>query len=390
LTVVVMPAFHDQRTLERVGGNRTLDHFEPVRDDPSVVLSWLTGARGAHAVTWLLLPMLGLPLLAPHVLAIALPSFAILFLADRDGNVAGHWAGAVLPIYWLAAAAGLRTLLRLVARGSPDRWRWATRGVMVVLAATLAICFVTYSYFPGGGEYDTDWLSWTEHEENLASAVALVPPEVRVDATRRIVPHLAHRPEVYQFPSTLYSAPTRPDLNRIDVFVFDLTDSQTVRALDASEQDTVLTRRPRFTVRVWGDTVLLLTRDRPLPSHPADLTFGGTLRLAGYDLEQRPGRIRLTAFWETTGRVGAWTRRAELVGPDGGVVAQIEGVPLDPYAPPSRWDRGQMVVEALDLRPPPDLPAGSYRVRLSWWDQNGAPVLSESGEAAEVATVSLP
>jgi hypothetical protein len=361
-----------------------------VRDDPRVVLTWLAGDRGAHAVTWLLLPTLGLPLLAPQVLVIALPSFGILFLADREGNVAGHWAGAVLPVYWLAATAGLRTLLRLVARGRPARRRLTSRVVLIVLAATLAFCFVEYSYFPGGGENDVDWLSWAEHEENLAHAVALVPPDLRVDATRRIVPHVAHRPEVYQFPSTLYSAPTRPDLNRIDVFVFDLTDSQTVRALDATDQDTILTRRPRFAVRVWGEDVVLLTRDRPSPPRLLDLTFGGALRLTGYDLEQRPGRVRLTAFWETTGRVGAWTRRAELVGSDGRVVAQVEGAPLDPYLPPSKWDRGQTIVEALDLRPPPDLPAGQYRLRLSWRDQNGGPVPSERGDAAEVTSVSLP
>jgi hypothetical protein len=390
VTLVVMPAFHDQRTLDRVGGNRTLDHFEPVRDDPSVVLTWRVGERGAHAALWLLLPTLGLPLLAPQVLAIALPSFAILFLADREGNVAGHWAGAVLPVYWLAATAGLRMLLRLVDRGRPERRRLASRAVLIVLAATLAFCFVEFSYFPGGGENDVDWLSWTEHEENLASAVALVPPDLRVDATRRIVPHLAHRPEVYQFPSTLYSAPTRPDLNRIDAFVFDLTDSQTVRALDATDQDTVLTRRPRFAVRVWGEDVLLLTRDRPVAPRPLDLTFGGVLHLAGYDLEQRPGRVRLTVFWETAGRVGAWTRLAELVGPDGRVVAQVEGAPLDPFLPPAKWDRGQAIAETLDLRPPSDLPAGQYRVRVSWRDQNGVVVPSERGDAADVTTITLP
>lgn len=390
LTLVVMPAFHDQRTLERVGGNRTLDHFEPIREDPRVILTWIVGERGAHAATWLLLPTLGLPLLAPQILAIALPSFAILFLADRAGNVAGHWAGAVLPVYWIAAGAGLRTLLQLLGRGRAARQRLVARGFAAVLAVTLASCFYEFSYFPGGGEYDTDWLAWTEHEENIASAVALVPPEARVDATRRIVPHLAHRPEVYQFPSTLYSAPTRPDLSKIDVFVFDLTDSQTVRALDATEQDTVLTRRPRFTSWVWGEDVLLLKRERPIPPRPAEATFGGALRLTGYDLAQRPGRVRLMAYWETVARVGAWTRLAELVGPDGRVVASVEGAPLDPYSPPAKWDRGQTIVEALDLRPPQGLPAGQYQVRLSWRDQAGAPVPTEQGAAAEVATVTLP
>lgn len=390
LTLVVMPGFHDRRTLEQVAGNRTLDHYEQVQEQPSRALEWLAGERGAHAATWLLLPTLGLPLLAPAVLAIALPSFALLFLADRAGNVAGHWAGAVLPVYWIAAGAGLARLLGWAGRWESDGRRLAARAVVAALAVTLAGCFWAYSYFPGGGEHDADWLAWTEHEENLAEAVALVPPTIPLDATRRVVPHLAHRPEVYQFPSTLYAAPMRPDLRDLDLFLFDLTDSQTRRALDATDQDTVLTRRPRFTVRVWGEAVLLLTRDRPTPARPADATFGGALRLVGYEVAQRPGRVRLTAFWETTARLGAWVRVAELVGADGRVAARVETAPLDPYLPPARWDRGQLVVEAIDLRPPPDTPAGPYRLRLGWRDQRGRPVLTESGDGAEREAVTLP
>jgi hypothetical protein len=233
-------------------------------------------------------------------------------------------------------------------------------------------------------------LAWTEQEEDLARAVALAPPDIELDASRRAVPHLAHRPEVYQFPSTLYSAPMRPDLRSMDAFLFDVTDSQTRKALDATDQDTVLTRKPRFTVRVWSETILLLTRDRPTPATAADATFGGLLHLFGADLEQRPGRVRLTAYWESLGKIGAWTRTAELVTPDGRVVAQVAGVPLDPYLVPRRWDRGQLVVEAIDLRPPPETPAGTYRVRLSWHDQQGAAVPSDAGDTVEVGTVTLP
>jgi len=389
LTLVVMPGFHDRKTLENVDGNRTIDHYEQVQQRPAVVLEWLTGERGAHAAAWILLPTLGLPLLAPHVLWIALPSFALLFLADRAGNVVGHWAGGVLPVYWFAAAAGLGVLFRRVGR-RPAHIASAGRIFAAVLALVLAFCFWEYSYFPGGGEYDTDWLAWTEHEENLGLAVALVPPHVKVDASRRAVPHMAHREEVYQFPSTLYSAPMRPDLRDMDVFLFDVTDSQTRRALDATDQDTVLTRRPRFTVRVWGETVLLLTRDRPTPRTPLDATFGGALRLFGADLEPRPGRVRLLAHWESVGKLGAWTRTAELVGPDGTVVATVEGAPLDPYLPPNRWDRGQIVVEAIDLRPPTDAPPGSYRVRLRWHDPQGAAVPTDQGDTVEVGAVTLP
>lgn len=394
LTLVVMPAFHDRRTLAGVGGNRSLDHYEEVQERPGIALEWLAGPRGAHAATWLLLPTLGLPLLAPHVLWLAVPSFALLFLPDREGNVAGHWAGAVLPVYWFAAAAGLGVLLRLVGRGATlhqqsDRRRLAGRAFVVVLAVVLAFCFWRYSYFPGGGEYDTDWLAWTEHEEDLAQAVLLVPPDIGLDATRRAVPHLAHRPEVYQFPSTLYAAPMRPDLRDLDLFLLDLTDSQTRRALDATDQDTVLTRNPRFVVRVWGEAVLLLSRDRPAPLRSADATFGA-VRLFGADVEQRPGRVRLLAHWESSGKPEVWTRIAELVGADARVVDRVEGVPLDPYLPPNRWDRGQIVVEALDLRPPPGIAPGTYRLRLGWRDRQGRPVPSAGGEMVEVGTVTLP
>ena len=396
LTLVVMPGFHDRRTLAGVDGNRTLDHYEQLYEQPALVLEWLGGPRGAHAATWILLPTLGLPLLAPHVLWLALPSFALLFLADREGNVVGHWAGAVLPVYWFAAAAGLGTLFRRLgataANGSANAARrvWPPRIFTVVMALTLVFCFWEYSYFPGGGEYDTDWLAWTEHEEDLARAVALVPPAVEVDASRRAVPHLAHRPEVYQFPSTLYTAPMRPDLRAVDVFLFDVTDSQTRRALDATDQDTVLTRKPRYTVRVWGETIMLLTRDRPVPTTPTSTTYGGVLQLFGTDLEQRPGRVRLTAYWESLGKLGAWTRTAELVASDGRVVAEVATAPLDPYLMPTKWDRGQLVAEAIDLRPPPGTPAGTYRVRLGWRDQQGAAVPSDAGELVEVGTVMLP
>jgi hypothetical protein len=216
-----------------------------------------------------------------------------------------------------------------------------------------------------------------------------VPPGIEVDATRRVVPHLAHRQDVYQFPSTLYEAPMRPNLRAVDLFLFDLTDSQTRRALDATDEDTVLTRNPRFVVRVWGETILLLTRDRPVPVRPASATFGG-VRLFGADLEQRTGRVRLTAYWESAGKPEAWTRLAELVGPAGQVVDRIEGVPLDPYLPTNRWDRGQMVVEALDLRPPAGSPPGQYRLRLGWLDRQGRPVASDGGDMVEVGTVTLP
>ena len=407
LVLIVMPSIHDRRTLERVEGNRSIAHFEQVRNDPAIVLDWLAGTappsegaaeveavggRGRHALLWLLAPTAGLPLLAPGVLAIAAPSFALLFLADRAGNVAGHWAGAMLPVFWFAAAAGLTTL---AGWAGPRRAAVARIGAATLLLASV-VCYRQFSFFPGGGEYEAGRFEWTDHEADLGRAVALAPPDVRLDATRRIVPHLANRSEVYQWPSSSYTAPMRPDLGKIDAFVFDLTDSQTRRALDPTDQDTVLTKRPRLHVRSWGDDVILATRERPVLTTPSTASFGGVLRLDGYELERSPTRLRLIASWEPTGEVGAWTRVLELGGPNGQVVARIEGVPLPDVLPPSKWERGQVVTETADLQLSTSLSAGTYRLSIGWLDQQGRSLPVESVPGAPptdrhlVAILSLP
>jgi hypothetical protein len=132
----------------------------------------------------------------------------------------------------------------------------------------------------------------------------------------------------------------------------------------------------------------LVAQVRDLIERPVDAAFG-VLRLFGTELDQRPGRVRLTAYWESTGKPDGRVRTVELVGPDGQVADRVEGVPLDPYLPPNRWDRGQIVVEAIDLRPPAGS-AGTYRLRLGWRDQQGRTVASDGGETVEVGTVTLP
>ena len=386
VVLVVMPAFGDRATLARAEGNRTADHFDQVRGNPAVALEWLAGARGAEAALWLLAPTAGLALAAPEVLALAGPTFAGLFLQDREGTFAGHWSAAMLPVFWFAAAAGLA---RLAGRAGPRRSAVLGLGAAAVLVAS-GLSYARFSHFPGGRGFDGDHFAWTEHEADLARAVALVPPEARLDATRRVVPHLAHRREVYQFPNTFYSAPMRPDLRRIETFLLDLTDSPTRRALDPTDQDTVLTRSPRQHVRRFGEDVLLLTRERPTPSVAADARFGGALKLNGWDVERSPGRVIVRPHWEPVARPGAWTRVAELVGPDDRAVAGAAASPLEPYLPPARWDRGQVIVDSLDLAVPAALPAGSYRATLSWVDASGHPVLLADGAERFEIAVSVP
>ena len=143
-------------------------------------------------------------------------------------------------------------------------------------------------------------------------------------------------------------------------------------------------------VRRFGEEVLLLTRERPTPGVTADVRFGDALRLNGWDVEHAPSHLLLRPHWEPITRPGAWTRVAELVDPDGRVVGRADGAPLDPYLPTNRWDRGQVIVDSVDLAVPAERPAGPYRVMLSWVDTSGRPVpLAEGAERFEIS-VSLP
>jgi hypothetical protein len=148
----------------------------------------------------------------------------------------------------------------------------------------------------------------------------------------------------------------------------------------------VLTREPRFNVQLFGPEVLLLTRERRSPAQPMEAVFGETMKLVGYDVERRGDALRLAPYWESMVRLrSSWTRVAELIAPDGRSVARDEAIPLDPYLPPPRWDRRQVVIDSVDLRLPPTLPAGRYLVTIAWREVSGRPVpLADGAERVEI------
>ena len=248
VVTVVMPGF--RLRLERgATPNRALEHYDLVRQEPAVLIGWLTTERGPDALAWLLLPNGGLALLAPAVLAVNLPGFLALFLQDRTGTYAGHWSAPLQPVVWLAAAVGL-------ARLAPRR---VLLGLgLALLGGGTVLAYALDSNFPGGREFEADHYYTTDLEANLRRAVDLVPPGASLAGTRRVVPHLAARRDLYQFPSSFYSAPLRPESQRLEYYVLDLTDSQSRRAVEVSESDSVLEKRPRYHVRRFGADVLLL------------------------------------------------------------------------------------------------------------------------------------
>lgn len=391
--LVVMPGFRFRPAPGRAEvANRTLSHYDQVRQDPGILWRWLSAERGPDALAWLVLPSGGLALLAPEVLAAAAPGFVVLFLQDRASTYAGHWAAPLLPLVWLATAVGLWRVAR-----RPPLW-WAA---LALLLGGLAVAYSQDSYFPGGREFEADHYQNTDLEADLRQAVDRVPPGVSVAATRRVVPHLAARSDVYQFPfGAFYSPPLRPaEPQQLEYYILDLTDAPTRREVGPAESDSVLEKRPRYHIQRLGPEVLLLSRSRPEPTLARGETFGETVRLIGLDWPSgagplSPGGVRgpvaVRLYWEALRRPGTdLSRVLRLIDSDETIVAELAGQPLDDYLPVRDWDRGQVVAEDLKLSTGAQAAPGRYRVVVAWLLSGGRPLLLDRSGASELEVASL-
>jgi hypothetical protein len=265
-------------------------------------------------------------------------------------------------------------------------------GSLVLLLAGTATAYLLDSSFPGGREYEADHYYATEVEADLRRAVDAVPAGASFGGTRRVVPHLAARRELYQFPFTFYNPPLRPDSQRPEYYLLDLTDSPTRRAVEPDESDSVLEKRPRYHVRRFGPSILLLSKSRPEPLVARGDSFGGQVRLNGLDWlgpdptdTSRTPTTAVRLYWEALVRSPSDAVRVlRLRAPDGAVLAELAGQPLDEYLPLRDWDRGQVVVEELRPEAPPELDLRGARLTVSWQRPDGQPLPVDGSGAGEV------
>jgi uncharacterized membrane protein len=164
-----------------------------------------------------------LALFAPFVLAIPLPELAINLLSDRPQmtSLRYHYSAPVLPFVYVAAAAGIRNLsrlLRLAKEVSQQPFAWIGRlapgesareklPLFIALAILLFGAQIDYEagplpFFSSSSNTSTVINpSSEEHLEALDRAVSLIPDKAKVSATNQIGPHLAHRRYLYLYPT---------------------------------------------------------------------------------------------------------------------------------------------------------------------------------------------
>ncbi len=130
-----------------------------------------------------------------------------------------------------------------------------------------------------------------------------------------------------------------------------------------------------------GEVTLLppLTAPQISPEHPlADVQLSDELELAGYDLPRTklsPGEtLGVTLYWQAmTTPTRDFTAAVELVDEDGAVAAHTVGAPGGSSYATTAWTPGFAVRDARTLLIAPEVPAGSYALRVRLLDST-APV----------------
>ena len=129
----------------------------------------------------------------------------------------------------------------------------------------------------------------------------------------------------------------------------------------------------------------------PLPSRPADISFGGQIRLQGFDpvsAEVTPvsTRYTLTLYWQALNPVAEdYTAFVHLVGPDGKIASQDDKPPGGLSFPTSAWLPGETVVSSHILSLKPGAMPGEYRLLVGLYH----PISDERLPAMDAAGQSL-
>jgi len=179
----------------RALGGSPLGIAENLLTDPTLVLGEAFGGNGVPYLLELVLPLAGLPLLAPLAAATALPELAANLLSSTrtQQSIHFHYTATAIPGLVVASIFGAVRL-----RG---RRQLVTGIVLVVLASNYLLGAIPlWRSFPGGEDLGSREHVVTRHDRVAARAVRLIPDDAVVSATNSLGGHLSSRRRVLSFP----------------------------------------------------------------------------------------------------------------------------------------------------------------------------------------------
>ena len=159
----------------------------------------------------------------------------------------------------------------------------------------------------------------------------------------------------------------------------------------------------------WGDNLALgklaviekqgRVFELPSMTHPYQATFGDSIALLGYDLEQPLScaagcTLNLTVYWQGLKEMlNLYSVFVHVIDERGQMVSQQDKVPgIRGKQPTTGWLPNEIITDPIELTMPPSLPPGRYILRLGLYlPPNGArlPVKDSPHDFVDMGTVEL-
>jgi hypothetical protein len=98
-------------------------------------------------------------------------------------------------------------------------------------------------------------------------------------------------------------------------------------------------------------------------------------------------------YWTTKGQMrSGYSVSVQLIGPDGALVAQQDGVPAAGKAPTNTWQPGATVLDPHSLAVPATLAPGQYRVLAILYDgaSGERQRAGDGSDSVTIATLAVP
>ena len=259
-TAVIVPHFHPGDSAPfadryaNVGGTPT-GILETALTDPVSLVGEATSGRDLGYLLDLLVPLAGLPLLAPLAAATALPELAANLLSSSrtQTSIHFHYTATAIPGLIVGSIFGAARLARWLG----PRNRYVPQGLVVVtlLGGVAYGPLPLWRHVPLGEHVGARDHLLSRRDAAARRAVALVPSGAPVSATNLLGAHLSARRRVFSFPVLREARWLVVDSKRLSYLDQAVAPIRGARALRRIRSD------PRWRVVFAEQGILVLRRD---------------------------------------------------------------------------------------------------------------------------------
>jgi uncharacterized membrane protein len=346
---------------------------------PTAFLGTILQPERLGYLMMLVVPLAGLPLLAPEVLAVGLPPLVSNLLSSNEMQytIRGQYTAALTPILITAAVVGSRRAAVWV-----EERGWHPRAVLAAMATTSVIASLTFSPLPWSQDPFARKQFWDVNPRPaVASIAARIPSDASLSAANHVGAHLALRNAIYPFPA---------GVDRADYVIVDVSGLGYIGSAPDPEAFRPLLRRlveARPLVAV-EDGLALFGRGQPSVDTVARLV---KLRQTSAADAESAGQFALVASAVTPTHVAprgnlkarySWTLReagrampcvAEALVSGGGVPVWESRRPMfHGLLPAEHWPAGMVADDQAVFVVTETVPPGRYAWVVSTWLDGGS------------------